>query len=188
MTFLSLTYTKHPGLLLIWMFYFYQTVHQFYDPDTELDIYRIKSSFNGAFTMVVKCKQATLNLVDTWFHPFVIMLKLLRLVFLNLPWLFSTFHLKYPPDFLDFAHKNTHESDMVELLSSWLAERGVRGSIPCLANWISSSDVTHQLLKQRKSLKQLNQMQTHANIFCTLHQNLFDHDTHKFEKMHMYVH
>ena len=57
------------------------------------------SGFYGAFAKGVACQQGTLTLLDTWIRsPFwdLLMLRLLRPDFLNLPCLYSTFHLEYP--------------------------------------------------------------------------------------------
>ena len=48
------------------------TFHQFHDFDTELDLYRITGSFDGAFATGVACQQGTLTLSDTWFRPFLV--------------------------------------------------------------------------------------------------------------------
>ena len=72
---------------------------QFYDLDTELDLYRILSGFHGAFATGVACQQGTLTLPDTWFRPpsgDLLVLQLLRPDSSNLPCLYSTFHLEYP--------------------------------------------------------------------------------------------
>ena len=84
-----------------------QTFNQFHDLDTELDLHRITSGFHGAFATGVVCQQGTFNLPDVWFRPHfrdLLMLKLLRQGFPNMPCLFSTFHLEYPRYFLDFAY------------------------------------------------------------------------------------
>ena len=76
-----------------------QTFHQFHDLDTGLDFQRITSGFHGAFATGVASQQGTLTLSDNWFRPPVgdlLMLQLLRPVLPNLPYLFSTFHFKYP--------------------------------------------------------------------------------------------
>ena len=83
-----------------------QTFHQFHDLDTELDLHRITSGFQGAFASGVACQQGTLTLPDTWFRPpfwDLLMVQLLRLNSSNLPCHYSTFHLEYPWYFLDFA-------------------------------------------------------------------------------------
>ena len=60
------------------------------------------SGFHGAFATGVPRQQGTLTLPDTWFRPpfwdllHVVMLQLLRPNSLNLPCLYSTFHLEYP--------------------------------------------------------------------------------------------
>ena len=59
----------------------------------------IMSGFHGAFATGVACQQGTLTLPDTWFRPpfwDLLMLQLLRPNSLNLPCLYSTFHLEYP--------------------------------------------------------------------------------------------
>ena len=51
------------------------------------------------YTTGVACQQGTLTLPDTWFHlPLwdLLVLQLLRPDSLNLPYLYSTFHLEYP--------------------------------------------------------------------------------------------
>ena len=76
-----------------------QTFHQFHDLYTELDLHRIMSGFHGAFATGVASQQGTLTLPDTWFRPHfwdLLMLQLLRPNSLNLPCLYSTFHLEYP--------------------------------------------------------------------------------------------
>ena len=72
---------------------------QFYDLDTELDLHRIMSGFNGTFSTGVACQQGTLTLPDTWFRPpfwDLLVLQLLQQLFSNLPCLYSTFHFEYP--------------------------------------------------------------------------------------------
>ena len=44
-------------------------VHQFYDLDTELDLYWITRSFHRIFATGVACQQGALTLPDTWFRP-----------------------------------------------------------------------------------------------------------------------
>ena len=59
----------------------------------------IMSGFHGAFATGVTCQQGTLTLRDTWFRPplwDLLVLQLLRPDSLNLPCLYSTFHLEYP--------------------------------------------------------------------------------------------
>ena len=76
-----------------------QTLHQFHDLYTELDLHRIMSGFHGAFATGVAIKQGTLTLPHTWFRPpfwDLLMLQLLRPNSSNLPCLYSTFHLEYP--------------------------------------------------------------------------------------------
>ena len=43
-----------------------QTFHQFHDPDTEFDLHRITSGFDGAFAPGVVCQEGTLTLPDTF--------------------------------------------------------------------------------------------------------------------------
>ena len=64
-----------------------QTFHQFYDLETEVDLYRITSGFHGAFATGVACQQGTLTLPDTWFRSFLdlLMLQLLRPAFPSSP-------------------------------------------------------------------------------------------------------
>ena len=55
--------------------------------------------FHGAFATGVASQQGALTLPDTWFRPQfwdLLMLQLLRPNSSNLPYLYSTFHLKYP--------------------------------------------------------------------------------------------
>ena len=76
-----------------------QTFNQFHDLYTELDHHRIMSGFHGAFATGVASQQGTLTLPDTWFRPpfwDLLMLQLMRPNSLNLPCLYSTFHLEYP--------------------------------------------------------------------------------------------
>ena len=40
-------------------------LHQFYYIDTELDLYRITSSFHGTFATSVACQQGIFSLLDT---------------------------------------------------------------------------------------------------------------------------
>ena len=59
----------------------------------------IMSGFHGAFATGVGCQQGTLTLPDTWFRPpswDLLVLQLLRPDSMNLPCLYSTFHLEYP--------------------------------------------------------------------------------------------
>ena len=76
-----------------------QTIHQFHDLYTELDLHRIMSGFHGAFATGVASQQGTLTLPDTWFRPpfwDLLILQLLRPNSSNLLCLYSTFHLEYP--------------------------------------------------------------------------------------------
>ena len=85
----------------------YQTFHQFYDLDTDLDIYQITSGFNGAFASSVACKQGTFTLPDTLFClPFwdLPVLRLSRLVFSNSSFCWP-FALNIPRYFFDFAFR-----------------------------------------------------------------------------------
>ena len=45
-----------------------QTLQQFHDPDTKIDLHRIISAFHGAFATGVVCQQRTLTLPDAWFR------------------------------------------------------------------------------------------------------------------------
>ena len=76
-----------------------KTLHQFHDLDTELDLHRITSGFNGACVTGLACQQGMLTLPDTWFRPpfwDLLVIQLLTQVFPNLPCLFSTLHFAYP--------------------------------------------------------------------------------------------
>ena len=91
-----------------------QTFHQFHYY-TELDLHRIMSGFHGAFATGVASQQGTLTLPDTWFRPpfwDLPMLQLLRPNSLNLPCLYSTFHIEYPWYFLDFASSFRHRDNI----------------------------------------------------------------------------
>ena len=58
------------GLHMLWLLKLVlPDLHQFYDIDTELDLYRITSGFHGAFATGVACQQGTLTLPDTWLRP-----------------------------------------------------------------------------------------------------------------------
>ena len=46
-----------------------QTLYQFYDLDTELDLYRLTRGFNWAFATDETCHKEPLALPDTWFRP-----------------------------------------------------------------------------------------------------------------------
>ena len=69
---------------------------------------------------------------------------------------------------------------VAEWLSSWLAEQGVRGSIPRLATWISeigylplpSRDVAEIPLKRRKSSIQPTNQKTMHKINENIHSTL----------------
>ena len=48
-----------------------QTLHQFYDPDIKLELYRISRGFHEAIATGVACQLGKLTLPGTWFHPFL---------------------------------------------------------------------------------------------------------------------
>ena len=88
------------GLHMLWLLRIVVAdLHQFYDIDTDLDLYRITSGFHGVFATVVACYQGALTLPDTRFCPLFGGLTCAPIVykdFSNLPCLYSTFYLEYP--------------------------------------------------------------------------------------------
>ena len=83
-----------------------KTFHQLHDLDTDYDLHRIVSGFNGAFATGVACQHWTLTLPDTWFRPpfwDLLAFQLLRPGSSNLPRLYSNFHLEYPSVLSRFA-------------------------------------------------------------------------------------
>ena len=83
-------------------------LHQCYDLDTKLDLYRITKGFHEASVTGVACQTGMLTLwTPGSVPPFwdLLMLQLLRPVFLNFPCLFSTFHFEYTSVLSRFCFK-----------------------------------------------------------------------------------
>ena len=81
-------------------------IHQFHDLDTDFDLHRITSGFHGAFATGVACQQGTLTLPDTWVRPPLGLANapIVETKFLDLPCLYSNFHLEYPLVLSRFCH------------------------------------------------------------------------------------
>ena len=97
----------------------FPTLHRFTcNEHTELYLHRIKRGFHGACATGVACQQGALTLPDTWFRPplwDLLVLQLLRPDSLNLPCLYSTFHLEYPLVLSRYCFENSTMKELFTL-------------------------------------------------------------------------